>query len=159
MRLFQRKSPIATPIDYEQFISKNIAILENDSLRDLLLFPRDDITVEIFDIHHPSCTLQETVTAAATDEQTCMIPSLTQSAEWLLTRDAINLYSSPHHILTFNYSQYAGDFSSRINNEYDNDIVLLSAYSRHDIDLPNLIYESDMAAAEQDKDVRISLIS
>ncbi len=29
---------------------------------------------------------------------------------WLLTIDAIHLYSSPYRILVFNYAQYAGDF-------------------------------------------------
>ena len=43
-----RRQPISQPIDYEKFISEKSAQLENDSQRDLLLFPRDDIAVSWF---------------------------------------------------------------------------------------------------------------
>uniref|UniRef100_A0A914RKN6 Dedicator of cytokinesis C/D N-terminal domain-containing protein n=1 Tax=Parascaris equorum TaxID=6256 RepID=A0A914RKN6_PAREQ len=43
-----RKPPLANPLDYEKFISERSAQLENDTHRELLLFPRDDIAVSSF---------------------------------------------------------------------------------------------------------------
>ena len=43
--LFQRKPPMAHPVDYETFLVKNRTVLENDAQRDMLLFPRDDLMV------------------------------------------------------------------------------------------------------------------
>lgn len=36
---------VVDPIDYEKFIRENISILESSPLKDLLLFPEDDIAV------------------------------------------------------------------------------------------------------------------
>ncbi len=36
---------MAQPLDYENFLTRNKTCLENDPQRDMLLFPRDDITV------------------------------------------------------------------------------------------------------------------
>ena len=33
------------PIDYEDFVKKNQSMLEGEPLRDLVLFPEDDVTV------------------------------------------------------------------------------------------------------------------
>ncbi|VDK26734.1 unnamed protein product [Anisakis simplex] len=43
-----RKAPRANPLDYEKFIGEKSAQLENDTHRELVLFPRDDIAVRSF---------------------------------------------------------------------------------------------------------------
>uniref|UniRef100_A0A914CQ09 Uncharacterized protein n=1 Tax=Acrobeloides nanus TaxID=290746 RepID=A0A914CQ09_9BILA len=92
-----RKSPISIPLDYEKFVTEKSAQLENDRHRDLLLFPRDDFTeVEV-------APVEKTVVAPVTAQHL-------QEAQWLLTKDALRLYSSPYKIIQFNYSEYSGDF-------------------------------------------------
>lgn len=44
-----RLPPIATPMDYEKFVSDKSAQLDNDRDRELLLFLRDDISVVYID--------------------------------------------------------------------------------------------------------------
>lgn len=43
--IFQVKPRLADPIDFEEFVSKNKVMLNNDPLRELLMYPVDDITV------------------------------------------------------------------------------------------------------------------
>ncbi|KAK7073468.1 hypothetical protein SK128_016964, partial [Halocaridina rubra] len=38
------KPRLADPIDFEEYVSKNKVMLNNDPLRELLLFPPDDIS-------------------------------------------------------------------------------------------------------------------
>lgn len=42
-----RVPPLSNALDYEAFITEFGGALENDNLRDLLLFPRDDVAVKI----------------------------------------------------------------------------------------------------------------
>uniref|UniRef100_A0A7E4UVM3 C2 domain-containing protein n=1 Tax=Panagrellus redivivus TaxID=6233 RepID=A0A7E4UVM3_PANRE len=91
-----RKPPISKPLDYERFVTEKSVQLEGDH-RGLLLFPRDDFAEsEVFP-----------------DERTA-IPSVNEShlktAEWLFTKEALQLYSRPHKVVNFNYAEYSGDF-------------------------------------------------
>ena len=36
---------VVDPIDYEKFIRENLSMLQSSALKDLLLFPEDDISV------------------------------------------------------------------------------------------------------------------
>lgn len=45
--LFQVKPRLSDPIDFEEYVSKNKIMLNNDTLRELLLYPPDDISVSI----------------------------------------------------------------------------------------------------------------
>ena len=36
---------VVDPIDYEKFVKENMSMLESSPLKDLLLFPEDDISV------------------------------------------------------------------------------------------------------------------
>ncbi len=36
---------VVDPIDYEKFIKENSSLLENSAIKDLLLFPNDDISI------------------------------------------------------------------------------------------------------------------
>ena len=36
---------LSEPIDYEDFVKKNLSLLEGSTQKDLLLFPEDDVTV------------------------------------------------------------------------------------------------------------------
>lgn len=43
--VLQNKPLLVEPIDFENFILKNKTLLQNDSQRELLLYPPDDISV------------------------------------------------------------------------------------------------------------------
>lgn len=43
--VLQNKPLLVEPIDFENFILKNKTLLQNDSQRELLLYPADDISV------------------------------------------------------------------------------------------------------------------
>jgi len=45
--VFQVKSSLSDPVDYESYISKRQSEIKHDSLSDLLLFPSDDIIVSM----------------------------------------------------------------------------------------------------------------
>lgn len=45
--IFQVKPRLADPIDFEEYVSKNKVMLNNDTLRELLMYPADDISVSI----------------------------------------------------------------------------------------------------------------
>lgn len=61
------------------------------------------------------CIFQEQSVIA---EERTLAPTVTEDhlkeAKWLLTQEALKLYSSPFRILTFNYAQFAGDFNRTI---------------------------------------------
>uniref|UniRef100_F1KPQ6 Dedicator of cytokinesis protein 11 n=1 Tax=Ascaris suum TaxID=6253 RepID=F1KPQ6_ASCSU len=127
-----RKPPLANPLDYEKFISEKSAQLENDTHRELLLFPRDDIA--------------ETIVIA---EEHTAIPSVDErhkiDARWLLAQEALQLYSAPQHIITFSYSSFAGDYPADI--------------QEHDLDLQPPVYESDMILEEEKMAVEGQMLS
>uniref|UniRef100_A0A915PPR5 PH domain-containing protein n=1 Tax=Setaria digitata TaxID=48799 RepID=A0A915PPR5_9BILA len=119
-----RRRPLAEPLDYEKFLGENTSIIENLNQRDLLLFPRDDIT---------EISLSPT--------EWTMVPSCLREiteAKWLLTQEALAFYITPHRIIRFNYSQFGCDYK---------------AISDHDVDLQPLIYESDMVYEEQKEEL------
>ena len=58
--IFQNKPKLTEPIDYETAIVKNKTWLDNDPNREMLFFPKDDISVKLYNlctnIHTPySC--------------------------------------------------------------------------------------------------------
>uniref|UniRef100_A0A158Q9N1 C2 DOCK-type domain-containing protein n=1 Tax=Enterobius vermicularis TaxID=51028 RepID=A0A158Q9N1_ENTVE len=85
VQFYARKPPIAQPLDYETFITSKKADFDSDSQRELLLFPRDDISVS----HEQGEPL------------------------WLLTQEALKLYNSPTKCIEFNYAGFSGDYDSR----------------------------------------------
>ncbi|KAK0390436.1 hypothetical protein QR680_019352 [Steinernema hermaphroditum] len=87
-----RKSPIAPPLEYEKFITDKSAQLENDPQRELLLFPRDDLTE---------------VTVG--DEPTFSVVK-PEDASWLLTQECLRHYSDCCKSIRFNYAKFAGDY-------------------------------------------------
>ena len=44
-----------------------------------------------------------------------MVPSVSPedigAANWLLTKEALQLYSAPHRVIQFNYGKFAGDYN------------------------------------------------
>lgn len=42
---FQTKPRLVEPLDFENFLLKNKTLLQNDTQRELLLYPSDDISV------------------------------------------------------------------------------------------------------------------
>lgn len=47
VNIFQVKPRLADPIDFEDYVSKNKIMLNNDTLRELLLYPPDDMSVSM----------------------------------------------------------------------------------------------------------------
>ena len=43
--VFQNRTKLVDPIDYESVIAKNKTLLQNDPQREMLLFPHDDVSV------------------------------------------------------------------------------------------------------------------
>ncbi|CAI2294693.1 unnamed protein product [Caenorhabditis sp. 36 PRJEB53466] len=120
-----RKAPISEPVDYEKFINERSIQLENDAQREIVLFPRDDI--------EESSMQQESETSVP-----MVKPTDIKQAKWLLTREALRFYTSPHRSIIFNYSKFSGDYSanntsSAIENET----------------LSSLVFESDMALEDE----------
>ncbi|CAJ0943627.1 unnamed protein product, partial [Mesorhabditis belari] len=120
-----RKPPISAPIDYEKFVREKSIFLENDPQRELVLFPRDDIEQ----------TTREVI--PKTD-----VPSAVESdierARWLLTKEALRIYSAPYNVLRLNYSRFSGDY----------DLISDSSIIDGDMALSSLVFESDLAASE-----------
>ncbi|VDM46045.1 unnamed protein product [Toxocara canis] len=117
-----RKAPLANPLDYEKFIGEKSAQLENDTHRELLLFPRDDIAETIV-------VPEERTVTPSVDERHKI------DARWLLAQEALELYSAPQHMITFSYSRFAGDYPTDSQEQ--------------DLDLQHPVYESDIALEEE----------
>lgn len=119
-----RKPPIAQPLDYETFVTEKSSQLDNDSQRDLLLFPRDDI--------------------GESDAIESLIPPLLEQGQqepaWLLTQEALKLYSASTKTVEFNYASFSGDYDSRAD-ELVGDLSPLSFES-------DLVIEEERAALE-----------
>ncbi|VDN33057.1 unnamed protein product [Gongylonema pulchrum] len=137
----ERKCPLAEPLDYEKFLTENSAVLENVSQRELLLFPRDDITDVLLSPAErttiPSVEAHEISDAKCPTERTT-VPSVEaheiSDAKWLLTQEALSFYRARHRVIRFNYAHFSGDHLN---------------VSEQDIDLQPLVYETDMAFDEQ----------
>ncbi|CAI4230988.1 unnamed protein product [Auanema sp. JU1783] len=121
-----RTSPISEPLDYEKFVSERTIQLENDPQREILLFPRDDV--------------QETLVEP--DQSTVISPISPEdasNAKWLLTKEAVKLYTSPYKTITFNYNKFVGDYNK----------MILGSSIENEVSLSSLVFESDMALEEE----------
>lgn len=91
-----RVSPISNALDYEAFLTEFNGDLESDPLRDLLLFPRDDIQLV------KPC--QEELDAVEK-----VSSYFASSSGWQLTRDSLQFFTLPCSLIKFNYERFFGD--------------------------------------------------
>ncbi|XP_028029187.1 dedicator of cytokinesis protein 9 [Bombyx mandarina] len=86
-----------TALDFEQYIQDNKTLLLNDPLRDILLYPTDDISSVVLPRRW------RTVTTA--------VPDVRIAASCpLLTRQALLSYASSWNLIHYKYSNYSGTY-------------------------------------------------
>ncbi|XP_041973645.1 dedicator of cytokinesis protein 9 [Aricia agestis] len=86
-----------TVLDFEKYIQENKTLLLNDPLRDILLYPSDDVSSVVLPRRW------RTVTTAVPDVRTA-------STCPLLTRQALLSYASSWNLVHFKYSSYSGTY-------------------------------------------------
>ncbi|XP_029462551.1 dedicator of cytokinesis protein 11 isoform X2 [Rhinatrema bivittatum] len=93
------KTRVVEPLDYENVISQRKAQIYSDPLRDLLLFPMDDVSISTIDRQWR--TVQSTVPEDAESK-----------AQSLFVKECIKSYSSEWKVVNYKYEEYSGDFRS-----------------------------------------------
>uniref|UniRef100_A0A8C5AC63 Dedicator of cytokinesis 10 n=1 Tax=Gadus morhua TaxID=8049 RepID=A0A8C5AC63_GADMO len=93
----QEKPKQIDPLDYEAVICELLVDLQEDPLRDLLLFPDNDFSVST--VPQERRSLRSTVPDGAEG-----------LAECLLVRQACKYYNSELNVVQFKYDDYAGDY-------------------------------------------------
>ncbi|XP_063376067.1 dedicator of cytokinesis protein 9 [Cydia fagiglandana] len=86
-----------TALDFESYIQENKTLLLNDPLRDILLYPSDDVSSVVLPRRW------RTVTTAVPDVRTA-------STCPLLTRQALLSYASSWNLIHFKYNSYSGTY-------------------------------------------------
>ncbi|XP_056468296.1 dedicator of cytokinesis protein 10 [Gadus chalcogrammus] len=95
--VMQEKPKQIDPLDYEAVICELLVDLQEDPLRDLLLFPDNDFSVST--VPQERRSLRSTVPDGAEG-----------LAECLLVRQACKYYNSELNVVQFKYDDYAGDY-------------------------------------------------
>uniref|UniRef100_A0A8C8SES2 Dedicator of cytokinesis 11 n=1 Tax=Pelusios castaneus TaxID=367368 RepID=A0A8C8SES2_9SAUR len=90
------KTKVVEPLDYENVVLQRKAQIYSDPLRDLLMFPMEDVSVII---GRQQRTVQSTVPE---DAQT--------KAQSLFVKECIKTYQSDWHVVNYKYEEYSGDF-------------------------------------------------
>uniref|UniRef100_A0A8C8VNC5 Dedicator of cytokinesis 11 n=1 Tax=Pelusios castaneus TaxID=367368 RepID=A0A8C8VNC5_9SAUR len=88
------KTKVVEPLDYENVVLQRKAQIYSDPLRDLLMFPMEDVSVS-----RQQRTVQSTVPE---DAQT--------KAQSLFVKECIKTYQSDWHVVNYKYEEYSGDF-------------------------------------------------
>uniref|UniRef100_A0A671GAU0 Dedicator of cytokinesis 11 n=1 Tax=Rhinolophus ferrumequinum TaxID=59479 RepID=A0A671GAU0_RHIFE len=84
------KTKVVEPLDYENVISQRKTQIYSDPLRDLLMFPMEDISRR---------TVQSTVPEDAE-----------KRAQSLFVKECIKTYSTDWHVINYKYEDFSGDF-------------------------------------------------
>ncbi|XP_069749821.1 dedicator of cytokinesis protein 11 isoform X2 [Narcine bancroftii] len=95
--LVAEKAKIIEPLDYENVIEQRKAQIQSDSLRDLLQFPSDEVSIST--IPHQTRTVYSTLPSDA--------EKLAQS---LLVKECIRTYNSDWLVVNYKYEACARDF-------------------------------------------------
>ncbi|XP_032886818.1 LOW QUALITY PROTEIN: dedicator of cytokinesis protein 11-like [Amblyraja radiata] len=93
------KAKIVEPLDYENVIEQKRSQIQGDSLRDLLQFPVDEVSIATVP-HH-----RRTVCSA-------LPPDAEAQAHGLLVKECIRTYNSDWLVVNYKYEAYGGDFRS-----------------------------------------------
>ncbi|XP_041883645.1 dedicator of cytokinesis protein 11 isoform X7 [Corvus kubaryi] len=91
------KTKVVEPLDYENVILQRRVQIYSDPLRDLLIFPIEDVSISI--IGRQRRTLQSTVPEDAL-----------KKAQSLFVKECIKTYSSDWYVVNYKYEEYSGDF-------------------------------------------------
>uniref|UniRef100_A0A8C3NHH4 Uncharacterized protein n=1 Tax=Geospiza parvula TaxID=87175 RepID=A0A8C3NHH4_GEOPR len=92
----QEKTKVVEPLDYENVILQRRVQIYSDPLRDLLIFPIEDVSVII---GRQRRTVQSTVPEDAL-----------KKAQSLFVKECIKTYSSDWFVVNYKYEEYSGDF-------------------------------------------------
>ncbi|XP_031979617.1 dedicator of cytokinesis protein 11 isoform X3 [Corvus moneduloides] len=93
----EEKTKVVEPLDYENVILQRRVQIYSDPLRDLLIFPIEDVSISI--IGRQRRTVQSTVPEDAL-----------KKAQSLFVKECIKTYSSDWYVVNYKYEEYSGDF-------------------------------------------------
>ncbi|KAM8997035.1 dedicator of cytokinesis protein 11 isoform 5-T5 [Ara ararauna] len=91
------KTKVVEPLDYENVILQRKVQIYSDPLRELLIFPIEDVSISV--ISRQRRTVQSTVPEDAL-----------KKAQSLFVKECIKTYSSDWHVVNYKYEEYSGDF-------------------------------------------------
>ncbi|XP_039344225.1 dedicator of cytokinesis protein 11 isoform X2 [Mauremys reevesii] len=95
--LLLEKTKVVEPLDYENVVLQRKAQIYSDPLRDLLMFPMEDVSISV--IGRQQRTVQSTVPEDAH-----------RKAQSLFVKECIKTYHSDWHVVNYKYEEYSGDF-------------------------------------------------
>ncbi|XP_050820835.1 dedicator of cytokinesis protein 11 isoform X2 [Gopherus flavomarginatus] len=120
------KTKVVEPLDYENVVLQRKAQIYSDPLRDLLMFPMEDVSISV--IGRQQRTVQSTVPEDAHGK-----------AQSLFVKECIKTYHSDWHVVNYKYEEFSGDFR------------MLPCKSFRPEKIPNHIFEID-EDVEKDED-------
>uniref|UniRef100_A0A2K5XJ32 Dedicator of cytokinesis 11 n=1 Tax=Mandrillus leucophaeus TaxID=9568 RepID=A0A2K5XJ32_MANLE len=120
------KAKVVEPLDYENVIAQRKTQIYSDPLRDLLMFPMEDISISV--IGRQRRTVQSTVPEDAE-----------KRAQSLFVKECIKTYSTDWHVVNYKYEDFSGDFR------------MLPCKSLRPEKIPNHVFEID-EDCEKDED-------
>ncbi|XP_008177200.2 dedicator of cytokinesis protein 11 isoform X2 [Chrysemys picta bellii] len=120
------KTKVVEPLDYENVVLQRKAQIYSDPLRDLLMFPMEDVSISV--IGRQQRTVQSTVPEDAQ-----------RKAQSLFVKECIKTYHSDWHVVNYKYEEYSGDFR------------MLPCKSFRPEKIPNHVFEID-EDVEKDED-------
>uniref|UniRef100_A0A8D0G5U2 Dedicator of cytokinesis 11 n=1 Tax=Sphenodon punctatus TaxID=8508 RepID=A0A8D0G5U2_SPHPU len=112
------KTKVVEPLDYENVIAQRKAQIYSDPLRELLMFPMEDVSLSV--LSRQRKTVQSTVPGDAL-----------KKAQSLFVKECIKTYSSDWHVVNYKYEDYSGDFR------------MLTCKSFRPDKIPNHVFEID----------------
>ncbi|KAM7159693.1 dedicator of cytokinesis protein 11 isoform 3-T3 [Macrochelys suwanniensis] len=124
--LLLEKTKVVEPLDYENVVQQRKAQIYSDPLRDLLMFPMEDVSISV--IGRQQRTVQSTVPEDAQ-----------RKAQSLFVKECIKTYHSDWQVVNYKYEEYSGDFR------------MLPCKSFRPEKIPNHIFEID-EDVEKDED-------
>ncbi|MEJ1276833.1 dedicator of cytokinesis 11 [Cricetulus griseus] len=114
----EEKAKVVEPLDYENVITQRKTQIYSDPLRDLLMFPMEDISISV--IGRQRRTVQSTVPEDAE-----------KRAQSLFVKECIKTYSTDWHVVNYKYEDFSGDFR------------MLPCKSLRPEKIPNHVFEID----------------
>lgn len=92
----QNKFQMVDPINFEDYITNNKTLLQNDPHRELLVYPSDDVSQVVLPRKYRTVSQQGI--------------QITDFKDNLLTKECLKSYSSNWHLVHYKYSAYSGTY-------------------------------------------------